>query len=81
MTVREEEVLRTLEVAFFLEDLFSSQKRRSKPKNKAVSHAIPSVFHGVFLVRPGQWVSETPRQPLYKRISPPRRQKALSSQQ
>jgi hypothetical protein len=39
---------------FFLGGLFSSQKSHSKLQNKEISHADPSVFHVVVLLRPQQ---------------------------
>jgi len=54
MMVQEQKVPRSLQLTFFLENLFSFQKWRSKPQNRAIHHTVPSVFQVVLLTRPGQ---------------------------
>jgi hypothetical protein len=54
MMVQDQEVPRNLQLTFFLEELFSWQKWRSKPQHRAISHNTRVVFHVVVLIRPGQ---------------------------
>jgi hypothetical protein len=49
--MEEQEVPRSVQLALFLEDLFSWQKWSLNPQNRAISHVIPSAFHVVVFVR------------------------------
>jgi hypothetical protein len=54
MTVQDQEAPRSLQLTFFLEDIYPWRKWRCNTQNITISDAIPSVFHVAILIQPYQ---------------------------